>query len=195
MEHTREYPAGGWPVLWSAVWVGALAAIVVGLVIGLLGYAAGAHELSTRPVNWTAMRWMSVLFSIGGAFFAFVAGGWAAGRIAGFRRAEPAMLHGAIAWLVAIPLLLVLGGLGGLGMYGGWFGPLLAGVPRNAAALAASPETAEALRNTAIMAGAAVLLGLVGSVLGGWMASGEPMRLGGYRRRLEFEDERPRRVA
>ena len=29
-------------------------------------------------------------------------GGWTAGKILGARRAEPAMLHGAIAWLVTI---------------------------------------------------------------------------------------------
>jgi hypothetical protein len=191
MEHTRDYPLGGWPELWSAVWVGALAAIVVGLLIGLVGYAVGAHELSTRTVNWKAVRWLSVIFSVGGAFFAFVAGGWAAGRIAGFRRAEPAMLHAAIAWLVAIPLLLALGGIGGLTMYGGWLGGLVVAPPVPGAA--AGADVAEAARNGAIATAVAVLLGLVGSVLGGWLASGEDMRLGSYRRRAELDEERPRR--
>jgi hypothetical protein len=42
----------------------------------------------------------------------------------------------------------------------------------------------------------AVLLGLVGSVLGGWMASGEPMKLTYYRHRdLETREEPIRRLA
>jgi hypothetical protein len=87
-----------WPVAWSAIWVGALTALAVGLIIGLLGFALGAHEVS-RYVDWKKARLVSAIFSIGGAFFAFVAGGWAAARIAGIRRSEPAILHGAIVWL------------------------------------------------------------------------------------------------
>jgi len=41
----------------------------------------------------------------------------------------------------------------------------------------------------------AMLLGLVGSVLGGWLACGEPMSLTYYRRRTQDSLERPRRVA
>lgn len=193
---TREYSYTAWPVSWSAVWVGALAALAVGLIIGLLGYALGAHELSTRTINWKAVRLISIVFSVGGAFFAFVVGGWAAGRIAGFRRSEPAMLHGAIAWLVAVPLLLLLGTLGGLTMFGGWYTGL-AGMPAwaNAAAAAVDRDAAAAFRNTAVASLAALLLGLIGSVLGGWMASGEEMRFGAYRRRDREIADRPRRVA
>ena len=49
-------------------------------------------------------------------------------------------------------------------------------------------------RNTALVTVVALLLGLVGSVLGGWLASGEPMSLTYYRRR-PLDVERPRRVA
>ena len=38
-------------------------------------------------------------------------------------------------------------------------------------------DTPKATRNAALVAVAALLLGLIGSVLGGWMASGEPMSL------------------
>ena len=55
-------------------------------------------------------------------------------------------------------------------------------------------EAARAFRNTALVTVAALLLGLVGSVLGGWMASGEPMSVTYYRRRT-LDVERPRRVA
>ncbi|HZM26927.1 MAG TPA: hypothetical protein VFB89_06200, partial [Gemmatimonadales bacterium] len=112
-----------WPVAWSAVWVGALTALAVGLIIGLLGYALGANEVAGY-VDWKKVRLITLIFSIGGAFFAFVAGGWAAGRVAGIRRSEPAILHGAIVWLVAIPLLLIFAALGAAGHFGNWYGGL-----------------------------------------------------------------------
>ncbi len=37
--------AGPWPVDWSAVWAGALAAIAAALLLGLVGIAIGAHQL------------------------------------------------------------------------------------------------------------------------------------------------------
>src|SRR5207249_11623150 len=95
-----------WPI-WSAVWVGSLAAIAVGLIIGLIGFAVGAHELAApRFTTWKNVRLITSIFNICGAFFAFVVGGWIAARIAGLRRAEPAMLHGGVVWLLAIPMLL-----------------------------------------------------------------------------------------
>lgn len=52
------------------------------------------------------------------------------------------------------------------------------------------------MRNMALGAVAALLIGLMGAVIGGWMASGEPMSFTYYRRRdLRDLDERPRRVA
>ena len=151
-----------WPI-WSAVWVGALAAIAVGLVIGLIGFAVGAHELTApRFTTWKNVRFITAIFNICGAFFAFVVGGWIAARIAGLRRAEPAMLHGGVVWLTTVPPV--------------------------------EPEAARAFRNTALVTVAALLLGLVGSVLGSWMASGEPMSVTYYRRRT-LDVERPRRVA
>jgi len=54
-----------WPVSWSVVWV-----------------RVGPEDLGLPEL----------VASICVAFFSFVIGGWAAARIAGFRRAEPAML-------------------------------------------------------------------------------------------------------
>jgi uncharacterized membrane protein YeaQ/YmgE (transglycosylase-associated protein family) len=45
------------------------------------------------------------------------------------------------------------------------------------------PEAARVARNAALGALTAMLLGLVGAVVGGWMASGEPMTLTHYRTR------------
>ena len=58
-----------------------------------------------------------------------------------------------------------------------------------------TPELAAAVRNGSVAAAVAMLLGLLGATLGGWMASGEPMTIGHYRRRAAEEYERPRRAA
>ena len=182
-----------WPI-WSAVFVGALAAMAVGLIIGLIGYAIGAHQLSgPRIARWGEVRLITAIYSIAGAFFAFVVGGWAAARIVGVRRSEPAMIIGAVVWLTTVPLLLVLAALGATAHYGGWYAGL-AGTPiwATVAAPPVDPALAAAVRNTAVASVVALLLGLVGGVVGGWMASGEPMTLAYYRRR---DHERPRMVA
>jgi hypothetical protein len=175
-----------WPVAWTAVWVGALTALAVGLIIGLLGFALGANEVA-RTVDWEKLRLISAIFALGGAFFAFVAGGWTAGRIAGIRRSEPAMLHGAIVWLVTLPLLLALAAVGIAGHWGGWYGGLASMSPLTPGA-APDPDLAEATRNNALATAVALLLGLIGSVIGGWMASGEPMTFTHYRRRDRMVD-------
>jgi len=207
-----------WHVNWTAIWVGTLAAIAVALVIGLIGIAVGAHVLSpeNRVVDLRQMHTGALIFSVCAAFFAFVVGGWVAVKIAGILRSEPAMLHGAVVWVVAVPLIMALSALGGAQMFGGWYAGL-AGTPAWATgtgvpferpdALGAgateseraeylramgdyrgrvrtwNEETPKAARNSALGALTALLLGLVGSVIGGWMGSGEPMSLTYHRTR------------
>jgi hypothetical protein len=171
-----------WPVSWSGIWIGTLAALAVGLLIGLIGVAIGAHEVS-RFVDWKKIRLIGVVFNVAGAFFAFAVGGWVAARVAGILRSEPAILHGAIVWLLALPILLALAAFGVAGSVGGWYGAL-SGVPAWAVAVPpVDPQFARAMRNTALATVVALLIGLIGSVIGGWMASGEPMTLTHYRRR------------
>ena len=160
-----------WPVSWSGIWVGTLAALAVGLVIGLIGTAVGAHQLAEGRTGRIGM--LGLVFSVAGAFFAAVVGGWVAAKVAGIRRPETAMLHGAIVFLLGVPVMLLLSGMGAMGYLGTWyaaFGPTTRNV-----------SDAIALRNAALGGVTALLIGLVGSVIGGWMASGEPMRLTSWR--------------
>jgi hypothetical protein len=160
----------------------------------------------------------ALIFNVCAAFFSFVIGGWVAGEIAGILRSEPAMLHGAIVWLVAVPLLVAAAALGAANFLGGWYAGLAGtpswapstapfvrpeppGAPASADELAAyraqqtkytenlrqwNEDTPRATRNAALGAITALLIGLIGSVIGGWLASGEPMTFTYYRTRRAF---------
>jgi hypothetical protein len=190
-----------WPVYWSAIWVGALATIALALIFGLAGVALGFHLLEPgyRIVDWHKFSLGALIFSVCGAFFSCVLGGWVAGKIAGILRSEPAMLQGAIVWLVTVPILMTLMAMGAGSYFGSWYGGLAGKVvwttppsgPATApnvpldpvARAAAEREAARVARNSALGAVTALLLGLIGSVIGGWMASGEPMTFTYYRTR------------
>lgn len=175
-----------WPVSWSAVWVGTLSAIALALIFGLVGTAVGAHHVGHPFATWKDVGFWTLVWSVFSAFLSFALGGWVATKVAGFRRSETAMLHGAIVWLVAVPLLLVLLSFGATTYLGSWYGGL-AGTPawvvQPPVAAQDSLAAARAARNTATAAVVALLLGLVGGVIGGWMASGEPMTFTHYRTR------------
>jgi hypothetical protein len=177
-----------WPLSWSAVWVGTLSAVALALVFGLVAIAVGAHRVGQPFGTWREVSFLALVFSVFGSFLAFALGGWVAAKVAGVRRSEPAMLHGAIAWLVAVPMLVVLASMGAVSYFGGWYGGL-AGLPPAAAAqafaAAQDPAAAMATRNAALAAVTALLLGLMGGVVGGWMGSGEPMTFTHYRTRRD----------
>ena len=174
-----------WPLSWSAVWVGTLAAIALVLIFGLVGIAVGAHRVGHPFGTWHEVSFLALGWSVLGAFLSFAAGGWVAAKVAGLVRSETAMLHGAIAWLVAVPILLVLAALGASAYFGTWYGGL-AGTPAWVTPMAAAtqdPAAAIAARNAALAAVTSLLLGLIGGVIGGWMGSGEPMTFTYYRTR------------
>lgn len=181
-----------WPVYWGPIWVGALASICALLVLGLVSAALGLQVAGVA--RWSDFKVGALIASVLTAFLSFVIGGWVAGKIAGILLSETAMLHGAIVWLVAVPILLALATHGAASYFGGWYGGL-AGQP---AAVAAADnftrtgtvnaadleqERAREARNSALGTVTALLLGLVGAVIGGWMASGEPMTFTHYRTR------------
>jgi uncharacterized membrane protein YeaQ/YmgE (transglycosylase-associated protein family) len=166
-----------WPVDWSAVWVGALTALAVALVFGLAGIALGAHKVGVRVTSWSDFSFGALIFSVLGAFLAFAAGGWSACKLGGFRQSERAILHGGIVWTVATPILLIVTALGAGVYLGGWYGGL-AGTPAwVVGAKEIDPNAALMARNSALGSLTALLLGLVGAAIGGWMGSGQPMRI------------------
>jgi hypothetical protein len=185
VHHPSGYSSGTyWPINWSSIWVGVLSALAVALIFGLAGIAVGAHQVGPagKAPTTGALGLAALIFSVFGAFVAFVVGGWVAGKINGYRRAETDMLHGAIVWLVAVPVLVALAALGAGSFFGTWFGGL-AGTPvfvTPSSNVAADPNAATAARNAALGAVTGLLIGLVGSVIGGWLASGEPMTLGSH---------------
>jgi hypothetical protein len=169
-----------WPVSWSGIWVGALSALAAAAIFGLVGIAIGAHQLGIagQITKWSDVTRASVVVTVFAAFLAFVIGGWVTVKIAGIQSAEVAALHGAITWLVALPLLFVLLALGAGNAFGGWYGGVLGApiwvTPANGPP---DPNAAVLARNAAMAAVAALLLGLIGSVLGSWLASGQRMTL------------------
>ena len=180
-----------WYVSWSGIWVGALSAFALLLVFGLTGIAVGAHQLGQRIASWHEFRLITLAFSVFGSFLSFVIGGWVVARVAGTRRAETAMLHGAIVWVVTIPGLLFFAALGVGGFLGTWYGGLAAppAWAPQATPLVESRAAAIVARNAALGALPAVLLGLIGGVIGGWMGSGERMTLN-YAKRSYGHDGR-----
>ena len=183
-------PWVSWNVQWSAVWVGALAAIAAALIFGLLGTAIGATSLQ-KLSSWHTISRLDVVMAVCSAFFSFVIGGWVAGKITGARYSEPTILHGTIAWLTATPLLVAMLAVGTGTAFGGWYGGLIAS-PIGAAV--AQPMTPDVVRNTAMAALTALLVGLIGSVIGGWMASGEPMTFTHYRKRNQYVEAQKGKV-
>lgn len=171
-----------WNVNWSAIWVGAVASLSAALIFGLLGTAVGATSLEKFSSLRTA-SFVGVAVIICAAFFSFVIGGWAAGKITGARYSEPTILHGVIAWLVSTPLLIAMLAIGAGNAFGGWYGGLIVS-PIGAAV--APPAAPDVVRNSALVAVASLLVGLIGSVIGGWMSSGEPMTFTHYRKRNEY---------
>jgi len=203
-------------VNWTAIFVGALTTFGLVVLFGLVGIALGANVLTPehRVVDVHKMGLWTLIFSVAAAFLAAAAGGWVAGKIAGILHSEPAMLHGAIVWLVTVPMLVVGTAMGASSLFGAWYGGLGMGSASAAPAPFVRPEplgptasaedaatyratqaayedkvrqwreeTPQVTRNSALVAATALLMALLGSVIGGWMAAGEPMNFSHYRTR------------
>jgi hypothetical protein len=199
-----------WPVNWTAVWVGTLAGLAIALIIGLFGIAIGANQAQMGERLFDSGHPWTMIWCVLGAFFAFVAGGWCTVKVAGILHSEPAILHGAISWLVAVPFLVGFAALGAGAFFGSWNSGLAGTpgwatvssskepLPPPAQASAAEKERyniaehayqdekvkqARIARNTAIGAAISLLVSLLGAVIGGWLGCGEPMTFTYHRSR------------
>jgi hypothetical protein len=175
----------GWHLSWGSVFVGALAGLVAAVLFSLIALAIGAHKaVDDRILKWADVGPATIIFSVLGAFFASVIGAWVATKMSGARRAEPGILHGVAAWLVMMGIVLLFAALSGANTLGGGY---LGGLtPPGAPAPNAAPvdaNTAIAIRNAAVGSVLGILIGLMGAVIGGWFASGEPMNMNYYRTR------------
>ena len=171
-----------WPVYWGPVILGAMSAVVATVLFGLIGTAIGAHKVGTegRISSWSGVGFAGLVYAVVSSFFAFVIGAWAAVRVAGIRRSEPAMLHGAIIWVAAVFVIFVVAGMSGA-IWSGWYSSLAPTPIPSLPGQAVDPSVAIAARNGALAAAAALLIGLMGSVIGAWVACGEPMTVRSYR--------------
>jgi len=180
----REESWTAWPVYWTPVIVGALASVVAVVLFGVVGTAVGSWKAGNegRITDFSGIARVAVAYAVFASFLAFVIGGWVTARIAGIRRAEPAILHAAISFLVATVTLLAMASFGGA-VFSGWYAGL---APSSAAptgtAQPIDPNAAKAAAAGATAAAVAILLGLAGSVVGGWMGSGERMDFSFYNR-------------
>jgi hypothetical protein len=166
-----------WPVYWTPVIVGALAAVVAVVLFGIIGTAVGSWKAGNegRVTDFSGVGRVAVAYAVFASFFAFVIGGWVTARIAGIRRAEPAILHAAIAFLVATVVLVAMASFGGA-VFNGWYvGLAPSPVVPTPTGQPVDPNAAKAATTGATAAAVAILLGLAGSVVGGWMGSGERM--------------------
>jgi hypothetical protein len=175
----------GWHISWGPVFVGALAGLVAAVLFSLIAVAVGAHKaVDDRILKWADLGPVTIIFSVLGAFFASLIGAWVAAKMSGARRAEPAILHGVAAWLVIMGIVLLFSALSGANTLGGGYlgGLTPPGAPAPTGA-PVDPNTALAIRNAAVGSILGILIGLMGAVVGGWFASGEPMNVNYYRSR------------
>jgi hypothetical protein len=173
-----------WPVYWTPVIVGAFASIVAVVLFGVIGTAVGSWRAGNegRITDFSGIGRVAVAYAVFASFLAFVIGGWVTARIAGIRRAEPAILHAAIAFLVATVLLVAMASFGGA-VFNGWYvGLAPSPVVPTPTGQPVDPAATKAATTGATAAAVAILLGLMGSVVGGWMGSGERMDFSFYER-------------
>ena len=175
----------GWHLDWGAVWVGALAMLVAAVLFSFIATAVGAQKaVDARVLKFADIPIVTIVVSVFGAFLASAIGAWVAARMSGARLAEPAILHGVAAWLVVMAIVITLAALAGAHSFaGGYLGNLTPpGAPAPTGA-PVDPNTAIAIRNAALGSILGILIGLMGSVVGAWIASGEPLgSLAHYRR-------------
>lgn len=94
------------PIDWSSIVAGALASTTATLLFALCAVAASAHQVTPEhhAADVHTVGATVIATVVAATFFSFVIGGWVAARCAGFIASEPAMVQGAVTWLVALPI-------------------------------------------------------------------------------------------
>lgn len=169
-----------WTLTWSGIWIGALTTVVAVILFGFIGTAIGAHAAGNegRVTTWSGVGFGAVAFAVLAAFWAFLLGGYIAVRFGGVRIPERAAIYGGVTFVIATVVLLALASQAAQYLNGWYSGlsPVPAGQPA-VPGQPVDPGIAQAARNSAVAAAASMLIGLMGAVIGGWMGSGEPMRI------------------
>lgn len=176
----------GWHLDWGAVWVGALTMLMAAVLFSFIATAVGAQKaVDARVLKWAEIPVATIVFSVFGAFLASAIGAWVAARMSGARLAEPAILQGVAAWLVVMAIVITLAALAGAHSFaGGYLGNMTPpGAPAPTSPTPVDPNAAIAIRNAAVGSILGILIGLMGAVVGAWIASGERLdSLAHYRR-------------
>jgi hypothetical protein len=177
-----------WRIHWGPVIAGLLSAITAMTLLSLLGAAVGLTAFdygdAVRATQGTADAGGAARSAARGggvsALLSFLLGGWVASRWAGLIDRGSGAWHGALVFMLAVPVVLWLAGqglgalLGGLGSFAGEYGRFYtpdqarAAVDANVAAADAA-RAAEAARRAAWGAFAGGLFGLGAAALGGYL--------------------------
>ena len=147
-------------VRWGPIWAGLLTALTALLLLSLLGVAIG---LSTVDAGTAAARGTlppdagrnSAIWGAIAGLIAFFLGGWVAGKVAGVFDRQWGALNGALVFLLAVPVTLLLAGFG----LGGILGTLGSFASALNVDLGAVQQAAQGATNQAQQAGQQLLPG------------------------------------
>ena len=116
-------------ISWGAVIAGAVAALAMHIVLGLLGLAIGASTIDPAygdTPEASSLGLGATLWWTGSALVAIFIGGWIAGRLSGDPVREDGALHGFVTWGVATVVTVALLGTALGGVLGGGFKAIMA---------------------------------------------------------------------
>jgi hypothetical protein len=171
-----------WRIQWGPIVAGLLSALTAMTLLSLLGAAIGLTAFQAGAVQGapaaSAARNAAVWSGVS-ALLSFLLGGYVATRVAGLLDRGWGAWHGALVFMLAIPVLFWLAGqglgavVGGLSGYAATFNPGYLADPARAAAPGVEPSdvlrAAAAARNAAWAALVGVALALGAGALGGYL--------------------------
>jgi hypothetical protein len=159
-------------VRWGPILAGLLTALSSFIVLSLLATVLGLQAIDSNTTNaQNAGQTGAIIAAILG-LVSFFLGGLVAAWTAGLRNPADGALNGFLVWALAVPLMLLVAGLG-LGQVFGAAGDLF-GNYRNLSGAAADVDrnaVVDAIRNGALGALLGLILPAIASTLGGWFGA------------------------